>query len=225
MDNITCIQRFPIDVSYTFFYCCFYFSNHSFVDLFGQLTRINKLLPSIVLQFRLIQDMPMKSRSAWSIDEFYVNHIHSHLQWSTYNSSQTNETFTFINQFNGTTIYQTKDVYLHVNSIVQFELNCSNSIDDLLRFSDDFGLTWLNRINDDQFDNTPIRFNQTYFRYTLALSSFITSKNSIRFQLNLVLSCALQYFYVGKQCPMNCYASQRCLHGECTVDDGLIPFV
>lgn len=203
---------------------CHSFSLHLSSNRSMKFIRITQLLPPIILQLRLIQDEPMVDRSPWSIEQFYVFHIHPYLQWSLKNRTidQNSQNSTFLTS---TKNYQTKDVSFQFNSILQFETNCSDSTDEILRYSSDLGSTWFTISNDQQLSFVPIRFDENLYRYTLPFESFLFRNDSIRFEITLNSSCQLQYLYVGDSCPMNCYGQARCSQRQCFTSVAVAPLV
>ena len=190
--------------------------------------RITQLLPPIVLQLRLIQDPPMNSRSPWSIEQFHVFHFHSHLHWSAADDpkrAKWNTTFLTLAKSTEKIVHQTKDVQFQPSLILQFELNSSHSIADILQYSPDLGLTWLKALNEKQLVNTPIRFNRSFYRFTVPFQTFTSRNSSIRFQLTLPIQCHLEYLYIGDPCPMNCHGQSRCNNGECSLVQPVAPLV
>ena len=175
------------------------------------LIRTTILLPTVILQLRVIQDSPIQNRSPWSIQQFYLFYIHSSLQWLSW-KDQWNSTFLIlINQSNNETFYETKDVYFHSNSILQIEFNDTNFRDNPIEYSADLGLTWSEISNENQLKFSPIKFHQkniTIYRLTIELNLFST----IRFRFK---QSHIHYAYLGSRCPMNCYGLTRCMNGEC----------
>ncbi|CAF4307581.1 unnamed protein product, partial [Adineta steineri] len=89
---------------------------------------ITKLLPSVILQLRLIENFPVNDRSAWSVEQFHLFHIHTKLQWFTSTNTKWNSTFLKLINSTNTILYETKDVYFNENYILQIEFNCTNNI-------------------------------------------------------------------------------------------------
>lgn len=171
------------------------------------------------LQLRLIQNFPLIGRSPWSIEQFYIFHIHSSLKWILL-EDQLNSTFlTVTKKLNNQIIYETKDIQLNSNYILQIEYN--DTI--VLEYSIDFGLTWLEISNDNQLKFVPIKFhhnNMTFYRLTISLNLF----SIIRFRFQLKQN-HLQYISIGRKCFMNCFGLSRCINGECQIINSFIPLV
>jgi hypothetical protein len=128
---------------------------------------------------------------------------------------------TLTNQSNNEIFYETKDVHFHSNSILQIEFNDTNFRDNLIEYSLDLGLTWLEISNENQLKFSPIKFhhkNITFYRLTIAFNLFSTIR--FRFKQN-----HLHYIYLGNQCFMNCYGHARCMNGECQMMNPIIPLV
>jgi hypothetical protein len=170
----------------------------------------------------------MTSRSPWSIEQFHVFHFHAQLQWSAADgqrSAQWNSTFLTSTLSKDKLVQRTKDVQFQPNLILQFELNASHSIDDILQYSPDLGLTWFHVPNNDQLQITPIRFDPSVYRFTIPFRMFTSRNSSIRFQWSLPIQCHLQYLYIGDPCPMNCHGQSRCSNGECSLAQSIVPLV
>ncbi|CAF0939143.1 unnamed protein product [Adineta ricciae] len=198
----------------------------------GLRLNVTKLLPSIILQLRLIQDVPMTSRSAWSIERFHVSHIHSYLQWSSLeDQNQTlswNSTFLTFTKTKTQIVYETKDVYFKSDYILQIEFNCTNLI---LEYSLDFGSKWSEISNDNELQFVPIQFrsgNVTINRLTFPFHLLLNRNRSIRFRLRFSSKCSyhpLIYFYIGNKCPMNCFGNAHCNKGQCQMTNSVLPVV
>ena len=169
---------------------------------FLSFSSVTKLVPKMILQFRMIQRAPILNRTPWSIEQFHIFHIHSSLQW-TIEKNHWNSTF-LINK--NETFYETKDVDFNRNSIIQIE---SKSLIESIEYSQDFGLTWNEISNENQLKSTSIQFD-SYSRLTFTLD--LSSTVRFRFQSKFN---HLQYVYVGHSCPMNCFGNARCSNGEC----------
>ena len=170
----------------------------------------------------------MTSRPSWSIEQFSVFHFHEQLQWSIADgqkSARWTSTFLTSTLSKDKRVHQTRDVHFQPNLILQFELNASHSIDDILQYSPDLGLTWFEVPNDDQLQITPIRFNPSVYRSTVPFRMFPSRNSSIRFQLTLPIHCHLQYLYIGEPCLMNCHGQARCSNGECSLVHSVVPLV
>ena len=116
-------------------------------------------------------------------------------------------------------LFETKDVYFNSDYIFQVEFTCANyTVEYLL----DFGLTWIEFLNNDELLFTPIHANNTYYRLTIPLKLVSVHNNSIRFRLK---ECALQYIYVGNKCTMNCFGNTYCNNGECKMMNSTTPLV
>ena len=102
--------------------------------------------------------------------------LHVHSCFSLLNSSVTH-----FENLSNEIIYETKDVYFNLNYIFQIEYNSSNSIEQIIEYSNDFGLTWLNISNEDQLKFIPIKSSNTTYRLTIPFDLFLNRNNSIRF--------------------------------------------
>ncbi|CAF0744576.1 unnamed protein product [Adineta steineri] len=206
-------------------------NSHQWITLHtfkGYEFNITKLLPSIILQLRLIENFPVNDRSAWSIEQFHIFHIHTKLQWFSSTNTKWNSTFLKLINSTNTILYETKDVYFNENYILQIEFNCTNNI---LQYSLDLGLKWLDISNENQLQFIPIKFhseNMTFYRLTIPLNLFTNQNNSIRFRLRFSSECKdnyLQYVYIGNKCLMNCFGHARCMNGECQMNNSILPLV
>ncbi|CAF2836302.1 unnamed protein product [Rotaria sp. Silwood2] len=195
---------------------------------------IIKLLPQYILQLRLIQNSPITGRPPWSIEQFHVFNIHSHLHWFSLedkNYTKLNSTFLKIINLTNQIIYETKDVYFNSDYILQIEFNCIDFIKNILEYSINFGLSWLEISNENELEIIPIKFNHeniTFYRLTISFNVFSIQNNSIRFRLKFSSNCTtnhLQYIYIGNKCLMNCYGNARCLNGECQIMNAITPLV
>ncbi|CAF3387291.1 unnamed protein product [Rotaria sp. Silwood1] len=195
---------------------------------------IIKLLPQYILQLRLIQNSPIIGRPPWSIEQFHIFHIHSHLQWFSLedkNYTKWNSTFLKILNTTNQIIYETKDVYFNSDYILQIEFNSIDYINNILEYSINFGLTWFEISNENELEIIPIKFNHeniTFYRLTVPFYFFSIQNNSIRFRFKFSSNCTtnnLQYIYIGNKCLMNCYGNTRCINGECQVMNAITPLV
>lgn len=181
------------------------------------------LLPSVILQLRLIQDSPIRHRSPWSIDEFYLFHTHASLQWLA-SKDPLNSTFlTLSNQSNDEILYQTKDVYFHSHSIMQMEYNDTDLHNHPVEYSIDLGLTWMTVSDENHLTFVPVEFqqeNMTFYRLTINLNVFSIIRFRFRCRANHLL-----YIYLGHPCLMNCYGAARCTNGQCQINNPVIPLV
>ena len=190
------------------------------------LIRFIQLLPPVILQLRLIQELTTEFRQPWLLEHFHVFHLHSDLKWSVEQMDIWNTTFLSINrdQFD-VVVYQTKDVLYNSSSIIQFELNCTDWNHTSLKYSIDLGLSWLSLTNEQDIKNSPIIINPISIRLTYPFESFARASSSIRFQLSFNSSCHVQYLYIGSPCPQNCHGLVRCNNGECHFHQTMTPIV
>jgi hypothetical protein len=192
--------------------------------LFFFLISITKLLPPFIVQLRLIQDSPLISRLPWSIEQFYIFHIHSQLQWFASEDTKWNSTFLTLTNSTDDIIHETKDVYFNRDYILQIEFNYSNFTNNNLEYSSNLGLTWLQISNENEIQIIPIRFsnaNVTFYRLTIPFDFISSPNNSIRFRF----FNHLQYVYIGTKCLMNCFGMSHCNNGECKTISSSIPLV
>jgi hypothetical protein len=176
----------------------------------------------------------MNSRSAWSIEQFHIFHIHSQLQWFSLNDKKNpkwNSTFLTITNSTSQFLYETKDVYFNSDYILQIEFNCTNFTNNIFEYSSDLGLKWAEISNENELQFIPIRFNVdnvTFYRLTIPFNLFTNRNNSIRFRLRFPSKCEenhLRYVYVGNKCLMNCFGNTRCTKGQCEMSNSIIPLV
>ena len=195
------------------------------------LISITALLPTMSLQLRLTQDPPMSSRPPWSIERFQIFHLHSRLRWSSLedrNRTTLNKTFLAVTHSNGSSLFETRDVYYRRDLILQIESNCTESAID---YSFDYGSTWSGTIDDDesQFSSIIRRHeNRTVSRLTFPLATIPLDYFSVRFRWRFSHSChphSLQYVSLGDRCPMNCYGHARCDRGQCQAVQPAVPLV
>jgi hypothetical protein len=177
----------------------------------------------LILQFRLIQQSPINSRSSWSIEQFHIFHIHSHLQWFK-NSTKLISTFIKLTNSTNEILYETKDVYFNLNYIFQIEFNSTNLTNHVYEYSDDFGLTWMEISNEDELKFIPMKFQKTFYRLTIPFHLLLIQNNSIRFRFKCK-EHHLHYIYIGNKCPMNCYGNTYCDNGECKMMNSTQPLV
>lgn len=173
----------------------------------------------MTVQFRLLQDSPLIGRSPWSIEQFYIFHIHSSLKWILFKDPLNSTFLTITKKSNNQIIYETKDVSFNSNSILQIEYNDTIN----LEYSIDFGSTWFDISDDNQLKYFPIKFsyeNITFYRLTITLNII----SIVRFRLQIKEN-HLQYISIGRKCFMNCYGHARCINGECQLINSFIPLV
>ena len=195
------------------------------------LISITALLPAMILQLRLTQDPPMPSRPPWSIERFQIFHLHTRLRWSSVedrNRTTLNNTFLAVTLSNGSTLFETRDVYYRRDLILQIESNCTESGID---YSFDYGSTWWGMIDDDdsQFSSITRRHeNRTVSRLTFPLATIPWDYFSVRFRWRFSPSChqqSLEYVSIGDRCSMNCYGHARCDRGQCQAVQAIVPLV
>ena len=188
----------------------------------------------MLLQLRLIQDSPINGRTPWSIKQFYTYYIHSHLRWFSFedkNNTKWNSTFLQLINSTSEIIHELKDVYFNRNYIFQIEFNCLNFTRKLPEYSIDFGLTWLEILNQDNLHFIPIKVkqqNNTFYRLTIPFNLITIRNKSIRFRLRFSLNCQknyLQYIYIGNKCLMNCFGNAHCHNEECHMMNSITPLV
>ncbi|CAF2035396.1 unnamed protein product, partial [Rotaria magnacalcarata] len=212
-------------------------NSHEWITLYifkDHQLNIIKLLPVYILQLRLVQDAPSGGRPPWSIEKFHIFHIHSQLQWFALedkNATQWNSTFLTKTNSTDQIIYEIKDVYFNLDYILQIEFNCINFTKNILEYSINLGLTWLEIPNEDELQIVPIKSNyenNTIYRLTIPFSLFSIQNNFIRFRLKFSSNCTgdhLKYIHIGNKCSMNCFGNTRCFNSECQTTPVNIPLV